>query len=163
MRIFGIDPGLLCTGWGVIEKLSYDNIKYVNCGTIKSPKTDSLESRLKFVYEKISELIELYKPDTVAMEEVFINANPESSKKLIMARTAALLACCNNDLHISEFMPNTIKKSIAGDGHASKSQIYTMVQKILRITINKDDIKVTHDSLDALAVAICCAFFSKNF
>lgn len=163
MRILGIDPRLLCTGWGVIEKLPYDNVKYVNCGAIKAPNTDSLEIRLKFVYGKISELIELYKPDAIAMEEVFINTNPESSKKLIMARTAALLACCNNDLHINEFTPNTIKKNITGNGHASKPQIHTMVQKILRITINKDGIKVTHDSLDALAVAICYAFFSKNF
>lgn len=163
MKILGIDPGLNHTGWGIIEKLSYDDIRYIDCGVINSVVSNSLEDKLKFIYAEIVRVIKLYSPIIVAMEEVFINTNPQSSKKLIMARTAAFLACCNNNLHVSEYAPTTVKKNITGNGRASKLQVYTMIQKILRISIDKDNKNRTYDSIDAIAVAMCQAFINKIF
>lgn len=159
MKILGIDPGLVYTGWGVIEKTSYDNMKYIDSGIIGTKKIDPLQSRLKTIYLEVSNLVHSQNPRAVAMEEVFVNMNPESSKKLIMARTTALLACCNNGLTVNEFAPTTVKKNITGNGRSHKEQVHVMIQKILNLSIDKK----TYDSIDALALAMCQAFIDKSF
>ncbi len=158
MKIIGIDSGLIYTGWGVIETLGYDEIKYVDCGVVKTSSRDAMEKRLSKIYSQISCVIQKYEVDKVAMEEVFINVNPKSSQKLIMARTAAYLAACNLGFEICEFTPNMIKKQITGNGHSSKNQVYNMVQKLLNTSLKKN----VYDPMDALAVAICCAFVSSQ-
>jgi crossover junction endodeoxyribonuclease RuvC len=156
MKILGIDSGLRCTGWGVID-VQRSDIAYVSCGVIKTTNSDRMEKRLKDIYDGVSEIIKVYNPESISMEEVFINLNPASSKKLIMSRTAAYLACCNFGYLVNEFSPNTIKKNITGNGHASKDQILLMVQKLLKININKTS-TVTSDAIDAVAIAVCYAF-----
>ncbi|MDR3030950.1 MAG: crossover junction endodeoxyribonuclease RuvC [Holosporales bacterium] len=155
--IIGIDPGLTKTGWGVVKK-SGDDIKYIECGVIKTESSDSMENRLTFIYNSVLNLISRFNPLGVAMEQVFVNLNPGSSQKLIMARTASFLAIAKSGYVVKEYTPNEIKKNITGLGHSSKDQIYVMVQKILNSDIRKDNISVTLDSIDALAVAVCHAF-----
>ncbi|MBE6446983.1 MAG: crossover junction endodeoxyribonuclease RuvC [Alphaproteobacteria bacterium] len=150
MRILGIDPGLHITGWGVINYDGY-HLKYVAHGTIVTKPGDTISWRLNEIYKELSNVVEDYRPNEVAIEEVFVNNNPHSSLKLGMARGAAI--CCVGvlGLDVSEYTPNKIKKSVVGAGHATKDQISTMVQ----ILLNCGSVKL--DAADALAVAICHA------
>lgn len=154
--ILGIDPGLLKTGWGVVQKDGYD-VRYVDCGVIKTKADQLMEMRLVSIFEAVTQLIEKFVPDDVAMEEVFVNKNPMSSEKLIMARTASFLAIAWSGHNVKQFKPNEIKKNITGSGHAAKEQVYVMIQKILKTSIQNDAYH-TLDSMDALAVATCFAF-----
>ena len=155
--ILGIDPGLIKTGWGVVYR-SGSEVGYVNCGVIRTNVTDTMEVRLCLIFDMISELLNEYKPYAVAMEEVFINKNFVSSEKLIMARTAAFIAVAKDGISIDQYRPNEIKKNITGSGHASKEQVYTMVQKILCTGLINDNKSHTFDSFDALAIALTKAF-----
>ncbi len=159
--IIGIDPGLVKTGWGAILKEGYD-VKYLDCGVIKTDSKDSMESRLSYIYDEISKLLNTFNPESVAMEEVFINMNPKSSEKLIMARTVAFLAIAKKGYQVNQYKPNEIKKNITGSGHASKEQVYIMVQKILKTVIINDQKTHTFDSIDALAIAMCHSFSTKR-
>ena len=158
----GIDPGLVKTGWGIISKIDY-NVKYIDCGVIKTDPKRSMESRLTFIYDEVSRLILTFNPASVAMEEVFVNMNPKTSEKLIMARTASFLAMSKMGFEINQYKPNEIKKNITGSGHASKEQVHIMIQKIFGVNIVNDKNVRTFDSIDALAIAICQAFSEKKF
>ena len=151
--ILGIDPGLVKTGWGIVSKIS-SNFEYVNCGVIKTSTSLTMESRLCNIFNKVTELLNEYKPDAVAMEEVFINSNQKSSEKLIMARTASFVAVAKSGYKIQQYKPNEIKKNVTGNGHAKKEQVYIMVQKLLKVDIFYDNKEHTLDSIDALAIAL---------
>ncbi|MBR1479980.1 MAG: crossover junction endodeoxyribonuclease RuvC [Alphaproteobacteria bacterium] len=155
--VLGIDPGLVKTGWGVVASIS-NSIKYIDCGVIRTAASESMETRLVRIYDEVTRLISDFKPAAVAMEDVFINMNPKSSEKLIMARTAAFLAVAKAGFFIDHFKPNEIKKNVTGSGHAPKEQVHIMVQKILGATIPNDRKTHTLDSMDALAAAICRVF-----
>ena len=158
--IIGIDPGLVKTGWGAVLKDGYD-VKYIDCGVIRTDSKDSMESRLLFIFDAVSNLLHTFKPEAVAMEDVFVNMNPKSSEKLIMARTVSFLAMAKAGYQVNQYKPNEIKRNITGSGHASKEQVYVMVQKILRTDIINDRKLHTFDSIDALAIAMC-QIFSKT-
>ncbi|GHT88217.1 crossover junction endodeoxyribonuclease RuvC [Alphaproteobacteria bacterium] len=155
--ILGIDPGLVKTGWGIVRK-SKDQIEYISCGVVKTNSSDKMEKRLVAIYDFISELIANFSPNSVAMEQVFVNMNPKSTQKLIMARSVAFLAIAKSGHTVFEYTPNEIKKNVTGSGHASKQQIDTMVQKILKVEIKKNENSITPDSIDALSTAICHSF-----
>ncbi|MBQ7524683.1 MAG: crossover junction endodeoxyribonuclease RuvC [Alphaproteobacteria bacterium] len=155
--ILGIDPGLIKTGWGVVSRDGL-SIGYIDCGVIQTNVTGTMEARLCHIFDRISLLLDKYKPDDVAMEEVFVNKNYKSSEKLIMAQTAAFIALAKRGYIVQQYRPNEIKKNITGSGHASKEQVYTFVQKILRTNIDNDKKLHTFDSFDALAVALARAF-----
>jgi crossover junction endodeoxyribonuclease RuvC len=157
-RIFGIDPGLLRTGWGVVDIGNNGTARYVDCGVIHPDPKLLMESRLVFIFDEIQSLLLSLQPTCVAMEEVFININPRSSEKLIMARTASLMAVSKSGLQIHSYRPNEIKKDVTGSGHASKELVSSMVKMILKASIDSDNRTRTADSTDALAVALCCAF-----
>ncbi|MDR2667039.1 MAG: crossover junction endodeoxyribonuclease RuvC [Holosporales bacterium] len=156
VNIIGIDPGLVKTGWGVISQ-NNNVIKYVDCGVIKTNSKCTLEQRLIKIFDTVHEIIERFQPASVAMEEVFVNMNPKTSEKLIMARTTAFVAIAKSGLLVHEYRPNAVKKNITGAGHASKELVYTMVKKILGITIKTVETR-SLDAMDALAVALCQAF-----
>jgi crossover junction endodeoxyribonuclease RuvC len=158
----GIDPGLVKTGWGVILARAQTAVQFVNCGVIRTTTNASLESRLLHIYSEIQSLIAEFKPDFVAMEKVFVNANPLTSEKLIMARTAGILGVAKTGLSVNGYTPNEIKKNITGFGHASKDSVHKMVQKILNAEIINDRKQHTLDSMDAIAVALCDTFFRDS-
>jgi crossover junction endodeoxyribonuclease RuvC len=157
MKIIGIDPGLIKTGWGIIlnEK---NELSYIASGVIKiNPKLPMAE-RLGVIYSELKKIIEIYKPDEFAIEETFVNNNPISSLKLGQARGVAMLTASLCGLKVYEYSPNCIKKSVTGVGKAQKQQIMAMIKYILPVVNLKSE-----DEADALAVAICKANNKKIY
>ena len=147
----GVDPGLRITGWGVIE-VKRNKLFGIASGVIKTNNNDNISSRLNDIYENMLNCISIYKPSECAIEETFVNKNPNSALKLGHARAAAMLSIAQSSLEVSEYAPNKVKKAVVGVGHADKNQIQSMIQLLLSgIKVN------TSDEADALAVAICHA------
>lgn len=149
MIIIGIDPGLIKTGWGVINKID-NQIKYIASGTIFTDSKLPMSERLLNIYKNVDELIKKYQPENFSIEETFVNNNPISSLKLGHARGVAILAASMNNIPVFEYSPNLIKKTLTGAGKAEKQQMVAMVKYIFPgITIK------TEDEADSLCIAIC--------
>ena len=147
--IIGFDPGLNNTGWGIIENLS-NSEKYVNHGSISTKKDIPLGQRLNMIYEGVSELFSEYSPESIAVEKIFSNKNPQSTLKLGKARAIIFLVAARFKVDIFEYSPNTVKKNLVGYGHATKLQIVKMIERIFPNQKIDDE-----NSADALAVAMC--------
>jgi crossover junction endodeoxyribonuclease RuvC len=148
IRIIGIDPGLRATGWGVIEA-SGPRIAYVASGTLRSTDRKALAERLCELHLGLAAVIREYAPAEAAVEETFINRDPQSALKLGQARGIALAVPSLAGLKVAEYAANLIKKTVSGSGHAEKAQIALMVQTLLP----GSGAQVT-DAADALAAAI---------
>lgn len=154
MRLIGFDPGLRHTGWGVIET-DGNRLRYVADGTVRPPTEGDMASRLKAMHDGLAAVLAAYMPAEAAVEETFVNANPESTLKLGQARGVVLLAPALAGIPVAEYAPNRIKKAVVGTGHAGKQQVQMMVSRLLpgcRFS--------SADAADALAVAICHAHFA---
>jgi crossover junction endodeoxyribonuclease RuvC len=151
MRILGIDPGSLVTGFGVVEK-NKSNLAHIQHGEIKSPPNGSLPSFLVDIYETLMEIIRVTKPDGMAIEEVFYGKNVKSLIKQGQARGVAILAGSHSGVPVFEYSPLAVKKAVVGYGRAEKAQVQVMVKAILQLTSLPPA-----DAADALAVAICHA------
>lgn len=154
MRIIGIDPGLLHTGYGVIQK-DGQRLIYKTSGIINPDASLSLAERLSFIFKELTKVLEAYSVDAASVEETFVNVNPRSTLKLGQARGAALLAPAVLGIPVYEYATNTIKKNVTGVGHAEKQQISLMVKTLLSGYVSKGV-----DADDALAAAICCALMA---
>lgn len=150
MRILGIDPGLRYTGWGVIE-CDGSRMTHRANGTIKSGD-GSLGERLLRISRALSEVLSKFQPQEVAIEQIFVNRDGQATLKLGQARGVALVVVAEAGLDIAEYAPNRVKKTIAGAGHAHKSQIDRMVRWQLPKAVIE-----TEDASDALAIALCHA------
>ena len=151
MRLFGVDPGLRITGWGVLD-VADQHLSFVACGTVTTDGEQALGARLVQLHEGLAAAIAHFGPDSAAVEETFVNRNPASALKLGQARGVALLVPALAGLEVAEYAANLIKKSVVGTGHASKDQVAMMVRTLLPGCAAKSP-----DALDALAVAICHA------
>jgi len=151
IRILGIDPGLRNTGWGLIEAVGA-RLTYVGCGSIHTDAATSLAERLALIHRSIARLVDDERPAEAAVEETFVNRDPQSTLKLGQARGAALAALALMDLPVAEYAANLIKKTVVGVGHAEKAQVQMMVKMLLPASQAKSP-----DAADALAVAICHA------
>jgi len=156
MRILGIDPGSRLTGFGVVQVLSNGKIGYVASGVVKVPAVE-LASRLRVIYESISEVIGRYHPNVVAVEKVFMARNADSALKLGQARAAAILAAANGHLDVSEYTALQVKQAMVGKGHAHKEQVKHMVKSLLALSGAPQT-----DAADALACAICHAHHAQS-
>jgi crossover junction endodeoxyribonuclease RuvC len=156
MRLIGLDPGLRATGWGVIEAAE-GHLSHIADGVIRTKATDTMAIRLVTIYDAITEVIETYRPEGAAVEETFVNRNPQSTLKLGLARGVVLLAPARAGLPVAEYGANQVKKSVTGAGHAAKDQIKMMVGTLLPAAALE-----SADAADALAVAICHAHFSET-
>ena len=152
MRILGIDPGLQTTGFGIID-VEGQALAYIASGTIRTTGSGvalgDLPARLKILFDGISEVAAHYRPDTAAVEIVFVNVNPQSTLLLGQARGAALTALVNNSLPVAEYTALQMKKAVVGHGRAAKSQVQEMVRRLLRLP----GLPGT-DAADALGLAI---------
>ena len=157
MRVLGIDPGLLHTGWAIIESRGNER-KYIASGVILPKKTAPLSERLTTIFNGISKLCETYTPDVCSIEIIFVNENPKTTLLLGHARAAAMVAVGAHNIEIFEYEPNTIKKALTGGGHAQKSAIDKMVRILLPVANPK-----TPDEGDALAIALTHTNMSKFF
>jgi crossover junction endodeoxyribonuclease RuvC len=147
--VLGIDPGLATVGFGVIKK-GGNSIEALDYGVIKTPANEGLPTRLLTIYNAIAQLINTYKPDSVAVEELFFNNNAKSAIKVAQARGVSVVAAIKECGNIYEYTPLQIKQALTGYGRAEKSQIQYMVQHILKLK----KIPTPVDAADALAVAI---------
>lgn len=147
-RIIGIDPGSRRTGYGVIDIVG-SKVSYVTSGIIRLPEK-SLPERLKIIFDGVSQIIEQYKPEQMAIEEVFLAHNPSSALKLGQARGAAIVAGGNAGLPVGEYSARSVKLAVVGTGSADKSQVQMMIVQLLRLSEAPAE-----DAADALAIAIC--------
>lgn len=149
MRLIGLDPGLRRTGWGVIDT-DATRLSHVANGVVASDQSLDLTARLVQLHAALKRVLETYQPDQAAVETSLVNRNPTSSLKLGVARGAVLLAPGLAGLPVTEYLPNIVKKSVVGTGHAAKEQVQTMVRHLLPGVVIESP-----DAADALAVAIC--------
>ena len=153
MIILGVDPGTNYTGYGLIKAHKNSFTKIVN-GLIKLPANKSLTEKLEIIYAELDKLIKAHKPDEFAIETAFYGKNVQSAMKIGYARGVSLLAAVHNKIPTSEYSPREIKKSVVGNGAASKQQVSFMIKSLLDIK----NTKMRFDESDALAIALCHAF-----
>lgn len=155
MIILGIDPGSRITGYGVIDT-SGRKPQYVDSGCIRMNTADSMAKRLLTIFQGVDQLIALYRPNVLSIEEVFLHKNPQSALKLGQARGVAMCAAAMANMQVYEYAATRIKQTIVGQGHAQKEQVQHMVQSLLKL--NR---KPQADAADALAAALTHAFHHR--
>ena len=148
IRILGIDPGSINTGYGIID-VDGNHAVHITHGTLRV-RGDSLGERLQLIYRHYTDLIEEYAPAEAAVEQVFMHKNADSALKLGQARGAAITACACLHLPVHEYTPNQIKQATVGRGHAAKQQVQHMIKVLLCLPEEPQS-----DAADALAVALC--------
>lgn len=158
VRILGIDPGLVKTGWGVID-CDGGKCTYVAHGTISSTNKFSLTNRLLKIYEEMYLVIDEFDPDCAAIEQFFVGKNGATTISSIHARGALLLACGQADLSLEEYAPSNVKKCITGEGCALKAEVAYEVLRFLGE--EESDLKLNSHESDALALAICYVRLKK--
>ena len=152
MIILGVDPGYCTIGYGVIEK-NGSKIVPIDYGVIQTPKDEGIAARLAMIYDSLNVLIKKFRPDEIAVEELFFNTNITTGIKVAQARGVILLCAVHECGRLYEYTPLMVKQSLTGNGRADKKQIQYMVKMMLGLkTEPKPD-----DAADALAIAICHA------
>lgn len=154
--ILGIDPGTNVMGYGLIH-CQGQKITLIQFGVIHLSKYKNHEIKLKKIFDRVSELIEQYAPDEVALEAPFYGKNVQSMLKLGRAQGVAMAAALSKDLPINEYAPKRVKQAVTGSGNASKEQVASMIQTLLKF----DNAQNLLDATDALAVAVCHHYSSK--
>lgn len=152
MRIIGIDPGSRVTGYGVIEKDGRD-WRHLDNGIIAPAARLPMANRLGLIYRHLIALIERYRPQALALEEVFLDQNPQTAIKLGQARGMPLLAAAEHNLEFAEYTPLVVKQAIVGYGRASKEQVQCMIQRHFKLPEVPCE-----DAADALAIALTHGF-----
>src|SRR5437764_1427556 len=151
LKILGLDPGLRTTGWGLIEAVG-NRLSHIANGQIKTDTSTSLPRRLAALADQLEALIADFSPAAAAVEEVFVNKNPQSTLKLGQARGVALMCAARAGIDVGEYAPTLVKKAVVGTGGADKAQVHAMVSRLL------PGVKIAGpDAADALAVAILSA------
>jgi crossover junction endodeoxyribonuclease RuvC len=148
MLILGLDPGLSCTGWGVIRAVG-NRLTHIANGQCRTPAQLGLPERLALLHGQLAAVVAEHRPQAAAVEEVFVNDNPQSTLKLGQARGVVLLVAAQAGLPTGEYAPRLVKKALVGTGAADKRQVHAMVQRLLPTAVI-----VGADAADALAVAI---------
>lgn len=150
MRIMGVDPGTHVTGWGVVD-VEGNTLSLVDYGVIKVAPALTLPARLEKIYLGLAEVIERTMPDEFAIESAFYSKNVQSTLKLGHARGVSILAAQLRQIPTAEYAPSEIKRSVTGNGSASKEQVEFMVVALLKMKEQKQLL----DATDALAIALC--------
>lgn len=150
MRVFGIDPGSDRTGYGCVDS-DGRRATLVKCGTVRAGIAPTFPEQLAIIHRELTALLAEYRPECVAIENIFHAANARSALKLGHARGVAMLAAIEAGVAVVEYTPAEIKRSVVGYGRAEKPQVARMVKLLLGL----DAIPKPHDATDALAVAIC--------
>lgn len=149
MIILGIDPGLATMGYGVIDVLG-EKRRVVQFGTLNTKAKSPTPQRLRSIFKGVTELIEMYRPEDVAFEELFFSKNVTTGMSVSAARGAAIVAAAEKTENLYEYTPMQIKQAVTGYGGADKHQ----VQQMVRLLLNMEEIARPDDAADALAVAL---------
>ena len=148
MLILGLDPGLGTTGWGIV-RAEGNRLTHLANGQLKTAPSEPLANRLAHLATMLEAILADHAPSAAAVEEIFLNKNPQSTLKLAQARGVALMLAARSGLIVGEYAPRLIKKAVVGTGAAEKAQVHAMVQRLL------PGVKIAGpDAADALAVAI---------
>ena len=147
MRILGIDPGLRCTGWGVVL-VDSGRLRHIANGVIRTDYRNCDADRLTDIYKGLVSVIVDTHPDVAMIEEIFVAKSARSALRLGMARGAGILACGSSKIEVSEIAARAVKKAVVGTGTASKGQVQEMVTRLLQVRAKNED------AADALAIAI---------
>jgi crossover junction endodeoxyribonuclease RuvC len=150
MRVFGIDPGSLVTGYGVVEEKG-NRLQALAWGTVRTSSKHVLSERLKRIYDGLVDPLQTWQPDAVSVEQVFFADNPKTALTLGHARGVALLAVAHAEVPIVEYSALEIKMAVVGYGRAAKQQVQQMVKHLLNLHAAPQPV----DAADALAAAIC--------
>ena len=151
VRVLGIDPGLTRCGVGVVEGASARQLSLIDVTVIRTPTTNSLELRLLEISRAISQLLDQYQPDAVAIERVFAQANVRTVMGTAQVSGLAIVAAAERGLPVATYTPSEVKAAVSGHGRADKAQVTSMVTRIL----NLESSPKPADAADALAIAIC--------
>ncbi|PWJ59064.1 Holliday junction endonuclease RuvC [Dyadobacter jejuensis] len=155
--IIGVDPGTQVMGYGVIS-VKGQQISLVQYGVIHLSKYSTHELKLKKIFERISQLIDDYLPDEMAIEDPFYGKNPQSMLKLGRAQGVAMAAALARSIPIVEYAPKKVKQSVTGSGSASKEQVAYMLEKILKMELSREFM----DATDGIAIAICHHYHANS-
>ena len=148
MKILGLDPGLGTTGWGLIQAEG-NRLSHVANGQLKTDSAAALPRRLAHLADQLEALIADHSPSSAAVEEVFVNKNPQSTLKLGQARGVVIMVAARSGIEVGEYAARLVKKAVVGNGNAEKAQVHAMVARLL------PGAKIAGpDAADALAVAI---------
>ena len=150
IRILGIDPGSINTGYGIIDTKG-NHSTHIDNGIIKITG-DELPEKLRCIFAGLNDLIDQYQPDEISIEKVFVHRNADSALKLGQARGAAITACTMRDIPVFEYTANQVKQATVGKGHAAKQQVQHMIKVLLCLA----EVPAT-DAADGLAIALCHA------
>jgi crossover junction endodeoxyribonuclease RuvC len=151
MRVLGLDPGLRITGWGIVD-VDGNRLRHIADGVVRSDAKTTLAERLTQLHRGVLTIIAEWQPQEAAVEQTFVNKNPESTLKLGQARGVILLAPALLGLVVGEYAATLVKQSVVGTGRAAKDQVGMMVRTLLPGCMVESP-----DAADALAVAICHA------
>ena len=157
MRILGIDPGYGITGFGLVDA-QRGQMTLLRCGAITTPAGMDFSARLEIIYEDMRKLLEMAKPDAVAIEELFFGQNVTTGIGVAQSRGVILLAIRQAGLEVFQYKPSQVKQSVGGYGNATKHQVMDMTRRLLNLSqMPKPD-----DAADAIAIALCHARSSTS-
>ena len=157
MRVLGIDPGYGITGFGLIET-ERGQSRLLRCGAITTPAGMDFSARLEIIYEDMRQLLELSKPDAVAIEELFFGQNVTTGIGVAQSRGVILLAIRQAGLEVTSYKPMQVKQALVGYGNATKHQMQDMTKRLLHL----DAMPKPDDAADAIAIALCHARSSTS-
>ena len=152
MKILGIDPGYGITGFGLIEA-DRGQSRLLQCGAITTPAGMDFSARLEIIYEDMKQLLEVAKPDVVAIEELFFGQNVTTGIGVAQSRGVILLAIRQAGLEVFQYKPMQVKQAVVGYGNATKHQVQEMTKRLLHL----DKVPKPDDAADAVAIALCHA------
>lgn len=150
MRVLGIDPGTMVTGFGVVDDIK-GKLSSVSYGTIEGKRKDSFPDRLKMMFDGLSKVIADYKPDQISLESAFYGKSVKAAIKIGEARGVAIVCAALAEIPLFEYAPTEIKHAVVGVGNAQKVQ----VSKMVKILLSLSEVPEKYDATDALAIAIC--------
>ena len=150
MRVLGIDPGTMVTGFGVVDDIK-GKLSSVSYGTIEGKRKDSFPDRLKMIFDGLSKVIADYKPDQISLESAFYGKSVKAAIKIGEARGVAIVCAALAEIPLFEYAPTEIKLAVVGVGNAQKVQ----VSKMVKILLSLSEVPEKYDATDALAIAIC--------
>ncbi len=150
MRVLGIDPGTMVTGFGIVDDIR-GKLSLVSFGTIEGKRKDPFPDRLKMMFDGLNKAVEDYKPEQIALESAFYGKSVKAAIKIGEARGVAILCTAMAGLPLFEYAPTEIKRAVVGVGNAQKVQVSKMVKVILSLS----EVPAKYDATDALAIAIC--------
>ena len=158
VTLLGIDPGTATMGWGVVRQEG-NRLRHIQHGAITTPSNWVTPRRLGRLFDGVSEIVRAYRPDTVAIEELFFNTNVTTGITVGQARGVAILAAYRAGVEVAEYTPLQVKQTVTSYGRADKRQVQEMVKALL----NLREIPKPDDAADGLAIAICHAFTSRTY